>query len=580
MKLIIRLLKEIRIVFHIYITGLILLAVSVIGNVISPLIIKNIVDNIITPMASGVELDKNALMTNIILYIFIICLSSLIAYFAMRILVHSANKVAESLRNRAFYVMQNLPISYFDDKPAGKISSRIVNDTETLSRNFYSTVVSAVQINVLNVIFIYGVVFYLNFWFGIILLLLIPLFIIWQKIYAKKTTGMMNSYYENQGEINTHVNEVMNGSSIIQLYSQEENIEKTFLKTSKKMLDAELGLTIVDSTISWSLVEFLQRIFLMVILAFSSYIYFGAKGLISIGLILSLIEYTMKLFGTLGMLVRLFPEIGRSLATGKRVYELLDAKPEEDTDKLIFITEGNVEFKNVFFSYKENVPVLKNISLFAKKGENIALVGNTGSGKSSIMNLLFRFYDTQEGEILIDNQNIVEYNRESIREKMGIVLQDPYLFTGTIASNISMGNENITEDIILDSLIKVGAMPMIERLEKGIYTEVVEKGNSFSSGERQLISFARTLASDPKILILDEATSHIDTETEQIIQKAMNVVKEGRTTFIIAHRLSTIQNADEILVLDNGEIIERGTHEELMLLNRKYSNMYKTQQKI
>ena len=580
MKLIIRLLKEIRIVFHIYITGLILLAVSVIGNVISPLIIKNIVDNIITPMASGVELDKNALMTNIILYIFIICLSSLIAYFAMRILVHSANKVAESLRNRAFYVMQNLPISYFDDKPAGKISSRIVNDTETLSRNFYSTVVSAVQINVLNVIFIYGVVFYLNFWFGIILLLLIPLFIIWQKIYAKKTTGMMNSYYENQGEINTHVNEVMNGSSIIQLYSQEENIEKTFLKTSKKMLDAELGLTIVDSTISWSLVEFLQRIFLMVILAFSSYIYFGAKGLISIGLILSLIEYTMKLFGTLGMLVRLFPEIGRSLATGKRVYELLDAKPEEDTDKLIFITEGNVEFKNVFFSYKENVPVLKNISLFAKKGENIALVGNTGSGKSSIMNLLFRFYDAQEGEILIDNQNIVEYNRESIREKMGIVLQDPYLFTGTIASNISMGNENITEDIILDSLIKVGAMPMIERLEKGIYTEVVEKGNSFSSGERQLISFARTLASDPKILILDEATSHIDTETEQIIQKAMNVVKEGRTTFIIAHRLSTIQNADEILVLDNGEIIERGTHEELMLLNRKYSNMYKTQQKI
>ncbi|NLJ18507.1 ATP-binding cassette domain-containing protein, partial [Globicatella sulfidifaciens] len=209
-----------------------------------------------------------------------------------------------------------------------------------------------------------------------------------------------------------------------------------------------------------------------------------------------------------------------------------------------------------------------------------ALVGHTGSGKSSLINLLFRFYDPQLGEILIDGQNIAEYNRESVRRSMGIVLQDPYLFTGTIASNVAMDDATITKETIMDALIKVGAKDMINRLDKGIEEPVIEKGNAFSSGERQLIAFARTLASNPKILILDEATSHIDTETEAIIQQAMNIVKQGRTTFIIAHRLSTIRDADQILVLDNGEIVERGTHEELLALDGRYANMHRMQEKI
>lgn len=244
------------------------------------------------------------------------------------------------------------------------------------------------------------------------------------------------------------------------------------------------------------------------------------------------------------------------------------------------VDQGQVIFDHVYFGYEANQSVLRDISIQADKGETIALIGHTGSGKSSIMNLLYRFYDPQEGKVLIDGKNIRDYSRESLRSYMGIVLQDPYLFTGTIASNVSMNDDEADREKILQALEKVGAGPMLARLDKGIDEPVVEKGSAFSSGERQLIAFARTLYSDPKILILDEATSHIDTETEEIIQHAMEVVKEGRTTFIIAHRLSTIQNADQILVLDQGRIVERGRHEELIGLGGIYAQMYEIQARV
>ena len=245
--------------------------------------------------------------------------------------------------------------------------------------------------------------------------------------------------------------------------------------------------------------------------------------------------------------------------------------------KKSLVIEGNVRFENVWFAYKDEEYVLKDISFEAKKGETVALVGHTGSGKSSIMNLLFRFYDVSKGAITIDGLNIQDLSRQTVRDHMGIVLQDPYLFTGTIESNVSLGDARISREKVQASLDAVGGDRVLKHLPNGIDEPVIEKGSTLSSGQRQLISFARALAFDPAILILDEATSNIDTETEEIIQHAMDVLKKGRTTFIIAHRLSTIKNADRILVLDRGEIVEQGTHDELVTLGGRYEQMYRLQ---
>lgn len=432
----------------------------------------------------------------------------------------------------------------------------------------------------MSVISVYVIIFFINYKMGLALLLLIPVFIGWQRLWQLRTESQLTTYYEMQSEVNTQVNEMMTGSAIIQLFNQEKDAIERFDTIIEKMYQADVKMINVHATISWSLVDLFKRIVFFGVLAWAGYQFLGGYVTVSAGLLLTYINYIDRLFNNMGMLVRMFPELQRSLTTGKRVMELLDAPKEVDTEKELTVNDGNVVFHNISFGYTDEKYVLKNINLEAKKGQTIALVGHTGSGKSSLINLLFRFYDPQLGEILIDGQNIAEYNRESVRRSMGIVLQDPYLFTGTIASNVAMDDATITKEMIMDALIKVGAKDMLNRLDKGIEEPVIEKGNAFSSGERQLIAFARTLASNPKILILDEATSHIDTETEAIIQKAMNIVKQGRTTFIIAHRLSTIRDADQILVLDNGEIVERGTHEELLALDGRYANMHRMQEKI
>ena len=302
----------------------------------------------------------------------------------------------------------------------------------------------------------------------------------------------------------------------------------------------------------------------------------GVLG-ISIGTLYVFGDYITRLFDPIQGIIQQMAFVQQAIAAGERVFELVDTPGEVEKEGELPVASGEVSFEHVSFGYSDDKKVLKDIHFTANPGETVALVGHTGSGKSSIMNLLFRFYDPQEGQIKIDGHATTDYSRQSVRKGMGIVLQDPFLFTGTLESNITLGDPRIDTETAKRALLEVGGGPMLSHFEKGMQEPVVEKGATLSSGQRQLISFARALAFDPKILILDEATSAIDTETEQVIQHAMDVLKEGRTTFIIAHRLSTIQHANQILVLESGEIVERGTHTELLQQNGVYAQMYRMQ---
>ena len=577
MKVLKRLLSRITLYPTVFLSGFICLLLATIFSELSPFILQKMIDGPLTALTHGG--GQGQLLQMGAFYLLVLSLGQLISYLGNRILLHGSNQVTSSLRDQAFQVMQGLPISYFDDKPAGKIATRIVNDTETLRTQFYNSCMILV-IYLVRFLFILGIIFYLSPMMGLLLCLVFPIFYGIQYLYKVMTDQPMKDFFDARSEVNTQVNELLHGASMIQLYHQEPGVVEEFEATTQKMLGANDRILLADSIASWTLTELLKFLVIAGILTIAGISFLQGNIGVTAGFLFININYVINLFDLMANLSRQFPNIRRSLETGSRVLAFLDQPLEADGVSELKIEKAQVMFDDVQFAYEEGKPVLQDIAFQASPGETIALVGHTGSGKSSIMNLLYRFYDPQEGAILIDGQDIRQVSRESLRSHMGIVLQDPYLFTGTIASNVAMSQDHIDRNAVTDALKKVGAWPFVERLEKGIDHPVVEKGSAFSSGERQLISFARTLYMNPQILILDEATSHIDTETEEVIQQAMAVLQKGRTTFIIAHRLSTIQDADQILVLSEGRIVERGRHEELVTQGGIYAQMHAIQQTV
>lgn len=509
-------------------------------------------------------------------YFVLILIAAFLHYHQSFMLQTSANRIIKKMREDVFAKVHELPIQYFDRLPTGKIVSRITNDTEAI-RELYVRVLATFFTSIIYITGIFIALFLLDSSLAFMTLAIIPIIIIWMIVYRKYAGKYNRIIRERLSDINGKINESISGMPVIQAFGREKEVRNEFEQVNKEHFNYNRKLLSLNAMTSFNLLNLLRNV------TFVGLIWYFGGGSIGVGTVLTLgvlyafVDYINRLFEPINGIVNQLAQLEESRIAGERVFKLIDEPGVSLMEGRVPRFKGDIEFDHVSFAYENDEYVLNNITFNAGKGETVAFVGHTGSGKSSIMNILFRFYDHQKGNILIDGQNIHSMTKQALREHMAIVLQDPFLFTGTIATNVSMNDPSIGRGEINAALEKVGAGDFIRSLPNGIDEEVKEKGSTFSSGQRQLISFARALVFNPSILILDEATANIDTETEEVIQQALDVVKEGRTSLVIAHRLSTIRNADQIIVLEKGSIVEHGDHESLMDEKGRYYHMYQLQ---
>lgn len=508
-------------------------------------------------------------------------MSSIINYLNNYMYGKVSIELSTLLRFDMFDKMQKLPISYFQNEADGRIVSKITNDTDAV-RNFFSTIISIIIEGVFGFIIIYFYMYQLNPKFAIMVLFVMPLIIFWIYMYRVYTNKYSKKIRALNSHINATINENIKGLRIIQAFNQEKFILDEFDKINHEYFtyrDKQLRL---DITVGGPVFGFFRRAAQIAVILFFGYQCVFNGEVATYGMMYAFVTYLGKLLDPIDVVLGSVEMLEDALVSSERVFTFLDLDEEVvDYKEKVEAFKGDVEFENVSFKYTPTGPyVLKNVSFHALPKQTVAFVGHTGSGKSTTMSLLMRFYDYEEGSIRIDGKELTSMSKQAFRRHVGMVLQDPILFKGTIASNISLNDPEVTDEMILNALKMIGAEGLLEKYEKGIYAEVSNLGDNLSTGERQLLSFARAMLYDPSILILDEATANIDTQTEQMIQHALKVASKDRTTFIVAHRLSTIKDADHIVVLDGGVIIEQGRHEDLIALKGKYYEMYLSQSKI
>lgn len=551
------------------------LLLATIADVLGPIIIKIFIDDHLVLRNFAI----NSIITIAIVYFVLLISASVLNYIQLLFFQKIAVRIIHQIRIDTFSRIQQLGLAFFDRTSGGSLISRITNDTEAI-KELYITVLSTFVQNIVMLIGIIIAMFYLNPTLAMLYLIFLPFIFLLIRAYQYFSSRVFHLARKKLSQLNTKLNESIQGMTIIQAMRQEKRFRASFGKTNNELYKATLRHVKINALLGRSVVDIIYLLGLTLILAF-----FGIQSFdsfVEIGVLYAFINYLERFFEPINMVMQRIPQFQQAIVASERVFGLIDEDqlaPKAIDDEQLLITDGHVEFKNVTFSYDGKVDVLRNISFVAKPGETVALVGHTGSGKSSISNLLMRFYPFMEGEILIDGLNLNLYQNEELRSKLGLVLQDAFLFSGDIKHNIRLFNEKISDENIVSAARFVQADRFIERLPQKYQQPVGERGSTFSSGERQLISFARTMALDPKILVLDEATANVDSETERAIQFALKEMRKGRTTIAIAHRLSTIYDANLILVLHKGEIVERGTHQELLQKQGRYYNMYNLQLK-
>lgn len=512
----------------------------------------------------------------LIMYYALFLLRVLFTFLGQYSFARVAHSIVCDLRQESFENIEHLGMVYFDQIPAGAIVSRLTNDTQAVADMFssiFSSFLSSVFILVVTLV----TMFSLNWRLTGLIVLFLPVMLSSILLYQRLSNHLLKLVRSKLSDLNVKLSESIEGMRIIQAFGQENRLIKEFETINGEHLDYTVRYLNINSLFLRPAMSLLKILAYAVILAYFGFTWQIAG--VTAGVMYAFVQYVNQLFNPLIDLMQNYSVLQTSIVAAGRVFEIMDCKDYEpkQTNLPLEITDGKIEFRHVSFSYDGKHDILKDISFSVKQGETIAFVGATGSGKSSIINLFLRFYEFERGEILIDNQNIKDYGQAELRRNVGLVLQDPFLYHGTIASNIKMYQENLGREEIIEAAKFVDAHDFISRLPANYDSPVTERGTTFSSGQRQLLAFARTIASKPKILILDEATANIDSETEELIQSSLRKMRQGRTTIAIAHRLSTIQDANCIYVMEQGRIIESGTHEELLTLNGTYYKMYQLQ---
>lgn len=506
-------------------------------------------------------------------------LSILFSFIGTRATNAVISDIAQRGRTEAMRSVERLPISYFEEEPAGKMAARIQTDVDGMI-GLYRLSINVLLNAVLSFVLAYVGMFYLDVKLALLSFLIYPLAYIWIRYFLTKLKKIAEKVNELSSLLTAKINEIINGINILQIFNYKRQTIDEFNDLNKKYMKEQMDEVKLHIVAGWNMISIVRGIVTLLIV-----IYFGLQRLsisdtiITAGLIYAYNEYLLKIVEPVNIIFNQVGEFQHALVRTERIHKLIEGEQEDVTKEKIEKYQGDIDFEDVWFAYEKDEYVLKGISFHIDKGTSVGLVGHTGSGKSSLMNLLLRFYDLEEGKgaVKVDGKNIKLHSKRSYREHIGIVLQEPVLFKGTIASNIRFGKENVTDEEIINVLTLIGGKKIIDKFENGINQEINRAGANMSCGEKQIIALARVLIHDPSILIMDEATSHIDTETEAMIKKALEVVAKGRTMIVIAHRLSTIQNSDKIIVLDHGLKVEEGTHNELIAKNGVYANIYRAQ---
>lgn len=571
----IRLLKYFRPHTKNFIISLLFMLLTIVAELMPPLLLGVMIN-----ILSNNTLDNRTKIIYIVIFvgmfIGVLIISLVTSYFQTMILQKIGQKIIIEIRGEVFNHIESLSISQINSVPVGKLVTRVMNDADSISQMFTSVVVSLIQ-SFVKMVIILIILFIISIKLTLITLIIVPFVLVASYVFRSISRKSYRNIRDNISSLNAFLSENLSGMKITQIFNQEDKKINEF-KVQSKRIEHNYYKEITIFAIFRPIIYLLTMIGLILIL------YFGAievfAGVLSFGILYSFYNYVENFFDPIQNIAEEFNNLQNAYSSAEKIFAVLDYEPtivdKEDAIELVDF-KGHIEFKNVWFSYIPDEWILKDVSFKVSPDETVAFVGATGSGKTTILSLIVRNYDIQKGEILIDGINIQDIQMKSLRSHIGQMLQDVFLFNDTIKNNITLNNDDITYNEVVEAANYVGANNFIDKLPKRYDDMVLERGNNFSSGQRQLISFARAIVYKPTLMILDEATANIDSETEELIQESLFKMMNISTMLIVAHRLSTIQHSDKIIVLDKGQIKEIGSHQELLKLKGMYYDLYKIQ---